>query len=65
MEDVDELVELMVDTMMVPDGCTIRIAGMDRPASVVKGCFMKLVHSHIEGRAEHGKSSFIRKQCRG
>lgn len=47
-EDVDELVELMVDTMMVPDGCTMRIAGMDRPASVVKGCFMKLAHSHIE-----------------
>lgn len=48
MEDVDELVELMVDTMMVPDGHTIRVAGMDKPASVVKGCFMKLAHSHIE-----------------
>lgn len=48
MEDVDELVELMVDTMMVPDGRTIRVAGTDRPASVVKGCFMKLAHSHIE-----------------
>lgn len=47
-EDVDELVELMVDTMMVPDGCTMRIAGMDKPASVVKECFMKLAHSHIE-----------------
>lgn len=46
--DVDELVELMVDAMMVPDRQTIRVGGMEKPASVVKGRFMKLVHSHIE-----------------
>ncbi len=47
-EDVDELVELMVDAMMVPDRQTIRVAGTEKPASVVKSRFMKLVHSHIE-----------------
>lgn len=47
-ENVDELVELMVDAMMVPDRYTIRIAGMEKPASVVKGRFMKLMYSHIE-----------------
>lgn len=46
--DVDELVELMVDAMMVPDRQTIRVAGMEKPASVVKSRFMKLVHSHIQ-----------------
>ena len=47
-ENVDELVELMVDVMMVPDRHTIRIAGTEKPASVVKGRFMKLMYSHIE-----------------
>lgn len=47
-ESVDELVELMADTMMVPDSGAIRIAGMEKPASVVKSRFMKLAHSHIE-----------------
>lgn len=46
--DVDELIELMVDAMMVPDRQTIRVAGMEKPASVVKSRFMKLVHSHIQ-----------------
>lgn len=48
MESVDELVELMADTMLVPDRGTVRVAGAEKPASVVKGRFMKLVHSHIE-----------------
>lgn len=48
MESVDELVELMADTMLVPDRGTVRVAGAEKPASVVKGCFMKLAHSHIE-----------------
>ena len=47
-EDVDELVELMVDTMMLPDRGTVRVAGTEKPASAVKSRFMKLVHSHIE-----------------
>ena len=47
-ENVDELVELMADAMMVPDRHTIRIAGTEKPASVVKGQFMKLMYPHIE-----------------
>lgn len=47
MEDVDELVELMADTMTVPDRHVMRIAGNEKPAAVVKSCFMKLAHSHI------------------
>ena len=48
MESVDELVELMADTMMVPDRGTVRVAGAEKPASIVKSRFMKLAHSHIE-----------------
>ena len=48
MESVDELVELMADTMLVPDRGTVRVAGTEKPAPVVKGRFMKLAHSHIE-----------------
>lgn len=48
MESVNELVELMADTMLVPDRGTVRVAGTEKPAPVVKGRFMKLVHSHIE-----------------
>ncbi len=47
-ENVDELVELMADAMMVPDRHTIRIAGIEKPASVVKSRFMKLMYPHIE-----------------
>ena len=47
-EDVDELVELMVETMMLPDNSTVRISGMDKPAALVKNRFMKLNYSHIE-----------------
>ena len=47
-ESVDELVELMADTMLVPDRGTVRVAGAEKPAPVVKGRFMKLAHSHIE-----------------
>lgn len=47
-EDVDELVELMVEVMMLPDNGTVRIAGVEKPAAVVKNRFMKLSHEHIE-----------------
>ena len=47
-EDVDELVELMVEVMMLPDNGTVRIAGVEKPAAVVKNRFMKLEHGHIE-----------------
>lgn len=47
-EDVDELVELMVEVMMLPDNDTVRIAGMEKPVAIVKNRFMKLNHEHIE-----------------
>ena len=46
-EELDELVELMVDVMIMPDHASLRIAGAERPALVVKERFLKLEHSHI------------------
>ena len=46
-ERLDELVELIVDTVCSARK-TIRIAGDDCPAEVVKSRFMKLDSSHIE-----------------
>ncbi len=46
-EELDELVELMVDVMMMPDHALLRIAGAERPAALVKARFMKLDDSHI------------------
>lgn len=46
-ERLDELVELIVDTVCSARK-TIRIAGDDYPAEVVKSRFMKLDRSHIE-----------------
>lgn len=47
-EDVDELVELMVEVMLLPDHGTVRIGGEDKPVVLVKKRFMKLNHEHIE-----------------
>ena len=47
-EDVDELVELMVEVMLLPDNGTLRIAGVEKPVVLVKNRFMKLNHMHIE-----------------
>ncbi len=47
-EDVDELVELMVEVMLLPDDGTLRIAGVEKPVALVKNRFMKLNHMHIE-----------------
>lgn len=47
-EDVDELVELMVDVMMLPDNSMVRIGGMERPVEIVKSQFMKLTMEHIQ-----------------
>lgn len=47
-EDVDELVELIVEVLMMPDDSTLRIAGVDKPIALVKNRFMKLDYSHIE-----------------
>ena len=44
----DELVELMVEVMVMPDQGKIRIAGEDKLVSLVKSQFMKLTHAHIE-----------------
>ena len=46
-EELDELVELMVDVMIMPDHASLRIAGAERPAVVVKERFLKLEYSHI------------------
>lgn len=47
-EDVDELVELIVEVMMMPDDSTLRIAGVDKPVALVKNRFMKLNYTHID-----------------
>ena len=47
-EDVDELIELMVEILMLPDDSMVRIGGADKPVSVVKRRFLKLTYSHIE-----------------
>lgn len=46
---VDDLVNLMVETLMLPDSenKTIRIAGEKKPVSVVKSVFLQLDMSHI------------------
>lgn len=46
-EELDELVELMVDVMMMPDHVSLRIAGVERPAIMVRERFLKLEYSHI------------------
>lgn len=47
-KEVDDLVELMVEVMMMPDNSVIRIAGADKPMVLVKNRFMKINYSHIE-----------------
>ena len=47
-EDVDELVELIIEVMMMPEDSMIRIAGVEKPVALVKSRFMKLNYSHIE-----------------
>lgn len=46
--EVDELVELIVEIMMMPDEVPIKIGGVDKTAALVKNRFMKLSYSHIE-----------------
>ena len=47
-EDVDELVELIIEVMMMPEDSMIRIAGVEKSVALVKSRFMKLNYSHIE-----------------
>lgn len=35
-EEVDELVELMVEVMVMPDNSTVRIGGVDKPVVIVE-----------------------------
>ena len=46
--EVDELVELMVEVMMMPDDAVIKIGGIDKPAALIKNRFMQISYSHIE-----------------
>ena len=46
MREVDEIVALMAEVCCSQKE-KIRIAGEDRPAAVVRGCFLKLGHEHI------------------
>lgn len=48
LEEVNELIELMVEVMLMPDESSIQIARMKKPVSVVKNRFMKLDQTHIE-----------------
>ena len=48
LEDVDEMIELMADIMTISDNSTLRIAGADRPAAIVKKRFMMLNYEHIQ-----------------
>lgn len=47
-EEVDELVELMVEVMVMTDDSVIRIAGVDKPAAIVKNRYLKLRYQHIQ-----------------
>lgn len=47
-EKVDELIELVVEVMLMPDSSTIRIAGVEKPVAVVKNRLMKLNQMHME-----------------
>ena len=46
--EVDELVELMVEVLQMPDDSVLRIAGTEKPAAIVKSRFMKLNQGHME-----------------
>lgn len=46
-QEVDELVELIVEVMMLPDDMTVRIGGAEKMAAVIKSRFMKLNMMHI------------------
>ena len=45
---VDELVDLIVETMTLPDTAIVRIGGVEKNAAIVKSQFMKLRKEHIE-----------------
>ena len=47
-EEVDELVELIVEVMLMPDNGMLQIAGVKKRVPIVKSRFMKLDKMHIE-----------------
>ena len=67
-EDVDELIELMVEILMMPDDSVVRIGGADKPVSVSKAvpeadlfpyrvCFVQPAPEYIQS-GEHQGISF-------
>ena len=45
---VDELIDLIVEIMTLPDAITVRIGGVEKNVALVKSQFMKLKKAHIE-----------------
>lgn len=45
---VDELIDLIVEIMTLPDTTTVRIGGIEKNVALVKSQFMKLKKAHIE-----------------
>ena len=45
---VDELIDLIVEIMTLPDAVTVRIGGVEKKVALVKSQFMKLKKAHIE-----------------
>lgn len=45
---IDELIDLIVEIMTLPDAVTVRIGGVEKTAVLVKSQFMKLKKEHIE-----------------
>jgi len=48
MEELEELVELIVEVLILPDEFMLRIGGTEKTAAVVKSRFLKLTMTHIE-----------------
>ena len=45
---IDELIDLIVEIMTLPDAVIVRIGGVEKKAALVKSQFMKLKKAHIE-----------------
>ena len=59
---IEEIVELLVDTVC-STAKTIRCAGEDRPAEVVKSRIMKLEYSHMMKQAENIRKKKFFARC--
>ena len=46
-QELEEIVELIVEVMMLPDEMPVRIGGSEKMAAVIKSKFMKLTMMHI------------------